>query len=141
MRTASELVATGVLAVAHDVAGWLLIGFAILIVAVAGPRRGSRVFAALFAAVILLVVITGWSDPAAAAAPGAPAPVRTGGAGWLGAAVLGAGLVGLGFGMFLVKAALRLLGEAISALLFGLRIALVSAGLLGVVVVVLARSV
>ena len=138
MRTSTviELGTTDVLAVAHDVAGWVLIVFAVLIVAVAGPRRRSRIFAVLFAAVIVIVVVSGWSAPAAAASPHAP-PSGADSLGWLGAAALGAGAVGLGFGVLLVKAALHMLGQAIAALFYGLRIAAFAAGLLGLVFLVL----
>ena len=137
---ATEIAAASAVAVAHEIVGWLLIVFAILIVAVAGPRRRSRVFAVLFATVIVIVVLTGCADPAAAASPQTR---ETGGDAtqWLTAAALGAGAVGLGFGVVMVTAALRMLSEAIVALFFGLRVALFAATLLGGVIALLVLSV
>lgn len=73
---AAELVAASAVAIAHEVAGWLLIVFAILIVAVAGPKRGSRVFAVLFATVIVLVVLSGCAPADSSGADVAPWPER-----------------------------------------------------------------
>ncbi|MFI5955680.1 hypothetical protein [Cryptosporangium sp. NPDC051539] len=64
-RRIVEVGTAATIAIVHDVTGWLLIAFAILIIAVAGPRKRSLVFAVLFAAAIVLVVTTSWSNRAA----------------------------------------------------------------------------
>ncbi|SHN04245.1 hypothetical protein [Cryptosporangium aurantiacum] len=113
--------ATRVVNVAHDIAGYLLIVFAVLIVAVSGPRRRSRVFAILFASAIVLVVVTGCASPAAAASPGNETDDLTSITAWFGAVGMGLAALLLGTTVAMVAGALRLLAAAWSVVVAGLR--------------------
>ncbi|TQS43777.1 hypothetical protein [Cryptosporangium phraense] len=133
----AEVGAAAAITVAHEVAGWLLLVFAVLIVAVAGPRKRSRVFAVLFATAIVLVVVTSWSDPARAADVAAP-QTGAGVTEWLVAGSLGAVVLMFvaGSAMFVV-AARAAWAFAVSAFRFALGAAVV----LGLLVAVLSRTV
>ncbi|GAA0264060.1 hypothetical protein [Cryptosporangium japonicum] len=130
---AAELVAAGAVAIAHEIAGWLLIVFAILIVAVAGPKRGSRVFAVLFAMVIVLVVLSGCSPSNASAGTDATPWLATGVAGAVAGAVAVAAAV--------VVTAARLTATALSALADVVRVLMWTVLVLAVLVSALIESV
>jgi hypothetical protein len=53
-------------AIAHQVAGYLLIGVAVVLVLLAGPTQRSRLLALLIASVVTLIVVAGCAGPAAA---------------------------------------------------------------------------
>ncbi|MFG1920409.1 hypothetical protein [Cryptosporangium sp. NPDC048952] len=147
---AAEIVAASAVAVAHEVAGWLLIVFAILIVAVAGPKRGSRVFAVLFATVIVLVVLSGCSPPDAAlpleSGAGHIAGATAGTAGTVAGATVPAGTAGVAVAgavaaaAVIVVAAARLAATALNALAGAIRGLMWTALTLAVLVSVLVRS-
>ncbi|GAA3387002.1 hypothetical protein [Cryptosporangium minutisporangium] len=93
---------------AHGVAGWLLIVFAFLIIATAGPRRRARAVAVLFAAAIVLTVLSGCSGDSSTAPPESSVNLLP--------VVVGLGLLGLGVGTTMAVVAVRLLHAAVEAI-------------------------